>query len=63
MCVADNLNYVNLDNWIEPELIFIQRECVTDLDQQTKMIIFESHFTTFEADIIFWGAFFEEQKR
>ena len=31
-------------------------ECVTDLDYQSKMIIFELIFTTFEASVIFWGS-------
>ena len=30
-------------------------ECVTDSDEQIKMIIFGSLLTTFEASIIFWG--------
>ena len=28
-------------------------ECVTDLDQQSELIIFESLLTTFEASVIF----------
>ena len=29
-------------------------ECVTDLDYQSKMIIFESVLTTFESSVILW---------
>ncbi len=31
-------------------------ECVTDLNQQSEMIIFESFLTTFEVSVIFSGS-------
>ena len=36
-----------------PGIAQIDTECVSDIDQRSEMINFESIFTTFEASIIF----------
>ena len=40
----------------------LDTQCVTDLDQQSGMIIFESLLTTFELCIIFWGSWGSSKK-
>ncbi len=46
--------------WIEEDFVLVSiilaTECVTDLDDQSDMIIFESLLTTFEAIFIVWGS-------